>query len=359
MRWPLGLAWMLLAGALAAAQTPPPAAPPAELPPPFSTQKWPEVLDGQAGSPAPWPDHEAGLPVFVTAEAQVLQPMLQRWSTSGLVGAEVLRYPRNFALDWTLAPEVSLGYRLWDRFFLVGRYRYYEAFGRRERPADFPLLFPDAAADILALGDGDPNFAGLRAQRAEFQMHLFDLGVAALDRRSAVGLWRFDAAARFAQVSSRLDSVWFNQQPFLAPGITEIPLVAGQQARHRFDGLGPQLGIEGTVPLLPHLNLLARVEGGLLIGEAEHAYAHQIELLTLQHLASGVTTGPALAPNFRLQVGLHWQWYVGCSVFELTAGYQFEKWWFIGVEDDLGVRGYYPSIDLQNHGPYVRAMLRF
>lgn len=333
--------------------------PPDGLPAPTSIQAWPEVLAGPAGAPPPWPDLEAGLPVFVSVEGQVLRPMLQRWSTSGLVGAEVLRYPRNFALDWTLAPEVALGYRLWDRLFLLGRYRYFDVFGRRERPAEFAAIFPEAAADILALGNGDPYFAGLRAQRAEWTMHQADLGVAFLDRRSPIGVWRWEVALRYVHVDGWLDSVWTNQQPFLAPGIDEIPLLAAQHARQRFEGLGPQLGVESVVPVLPQINFQVRLEGGLIIGEATHTYNHQIDLVTLQHLAAGEISGPALVPNLRLQVGLVWQWHVGRNLFELTTGYQYEKWWFIGQEDEFGVRGYYPSIDLQNHGPFVRALLRF
>ncbi|HMP01953.1 MAG TPA: Lpg1974 family pore-forming outer membrane protein [Gemmatales bacterium] len=356
--------WAALAAVLvttaALAQGNDPLAPrPQDLPSPLSHEVWPTVLDGPQGVEPLWPEQEEGLPVFVSIEGQLLVPKLQRWSTSSIVGAEVLRHPRNFTFDWTLAPEVTLGYQLSQHVYLMGRYRFIDMTGRRERPADFASIYWDAAQDILGLGDGDPFFAGLRTQRAEMTFNVFDLGLAAMDLRSPTGSWRFELAARFTSVTSRIDSVWYNQQPVLGPGINEIPLLGVQQASMRFDGIGPQLAIETVVPLLPNLNFFGRVEGGLIFGEAEHSYGHVIDLVNLQHYATGITDGPSLVPNLRAQLGFNWQWYLGCTVFELTAGYMYEKWWFIGAEDDLGHRGYYPSIDLSSHGPFVRAMLRF
>jgi hypothetical protein len=134
--------------------------------------------------------------------------------------------------------------------------------------------------------------------------------------------------------------------------------VAGQQilqekAGNVFVGAGPRVNFEGTWPTgIPQLAVIGGADVSGVIGVNYQRYAEQAIVGGAVRSASARTAGDTTGiPILRVQAGLTWTPGCGDQNVRFSAGYQWERWWFINETDSIP--------DLTFMGPYVRGEYRW
>jgi hypothetical protein len=301
---------------------PPPDAPPAPLP---------NVL------PPPAPDALAGPPCLPTicpcgptpgltaaVEFGILVPHLK----NALVGPVTLQpggipdvvAPPTAELDGTLAPKITLGWRLRDGLgAILVSYRNLESEGTAGLPGF------DAFGDGLLRSRLDLNFVDVAYSTREMPLG---------------ALW----ALRW-EVGSRLLAGYFDSQ---AQG-----LILGQRSSNYFIGAGPQLALDLTREIpSTGLALFARADAAEILGHVRQRFAESVGDPNQPLLFGGTTqSGSQAAPQLILQAGLSWLSHPD-GRYRITCGYQWEQLW--GLGNIAASRG-----DVRAQGFFVRSEFNF
>jgi hypothetical protein len=339
------LALALTATVLAqhAAAQDPAAAPPDPLPglprppdAPFSLLAPPVVPDH--GPPLPGPyfepdprlDPEPNPPpgCFTDLEVQILDPHVKNNLSMPvtLLGRTVTVSAPSAPLDWTVAPEMALGYRLPSGFGeLLVRYRYLGSSG------DGVYQGPDSPADV----------------QSRLEMHTLDIDYASREW----SLWNCCWDMRWF-FGARVTSVYFDShstESFAAAAAGSG--IFREEVSNKFVGVGPHLGLELDKRFDGSgLAIYARADGWVSLGRINQAFTADSTTLAIgearEHRSQAV-------PEENAQIGVRWE-PPGWHHTYLYAGYQYEFWWNVGRDSETTSRG---TVDDQ--GVFVRVEVNF
>jgi hypothetical protein len=298
------------------APPPPPLTPPPQHAPPLYQPHDPGPNGwGPYGGPSPDPTFE------VNAELQILAPALKNRLTNTVNlpdGSTVTVFPPGANLRVTVSPEIEFGYRLPESLgqFTIG-YRFLGS-------------------------DGTTNVRD-------------DLG-SSVKTRLNVNVLDFDYSTARYEVVPRWDMKWWLGVRY-ATNYFDNHLTnpfMDQRTTNYFNGAGPHaaLEVQRHIDPLPAFAVFAKVDGAVMIGplrqrftqsqfdafgnpetgELDQRVTQSVPMITIR---TGLSYSPPRMENLRL-----------------SAGYQFEQWWFLGQLGDS--RG-----ELHSNGGFLRMELDF
>ena len=240
--------------------------------------------------------------VFGAIDAQLLKPHLKYRLAAlmdfGALGIDVVRLPAA-GMDWVVAPRIELGYRMPE-----GMGGFIFAY----RP-----LTTEGNANLLGFGVGG---VGLLHSRLDQQVVDFDWTSKEWTVAELLKVqWRL--GARFATIYA--DSAATDGTVF-------------QHSSNYFYGFGPHVGLDLWEPLpIMGLGLFVRAEAATLAGRINQTFEEVVELQNGPAGSGNNFHKTRSVPTVSLEAGLSWS----SAIFApervtFTAGYAFEKWWYIG-----------------------------
>lgn len=223
-------------------------------------------------------------------------------------------------LDGTLAPKLTLGYRLANGWGGVAvTYRNMTTEGQEIVDGLDPL------GESTLFSRLDINEVGIHYTTSEFPLG---------------ALW----GLRW-EVGARLASIYFDSQ---AEG-----LFLGQRTTNHFLGAGPQVALDATRELPgTGFALFGRVDFAQMLGRVQQRVSERIgDPAAPVGFGVAEQDGNQAVPYLGLQLGASWLSHPN-GRYRLTAGYQFDQWWNVGKVGNS--RG-----DVQSHGLFLRSELNF
>lgn len=285
--------------------------PPATQPPPASAAAGvplavvppPEDSNGSLlyGDPMLDPPDLAPPGWFVALGVDLVGPHIKNRLTAPVTVAGIITdtvHLPSAEMGWVGSPRVELGYRFEQGFgeFLASY---------RSLVAETTEIFP--AYDVF--GDG--------LLRTRLNLNVVDLDYGSRE----FGL--FPAWDMKWRVGARIASVYFDSR---AAG-----LLLGQRTSNSFFGAGPHVGLDlwRSLPV-PGMGIFARVDGSAIVGRINQSYEETI-LFPNGTAIGGATSqhGSQTVPVLSFQAGLGWKPWADMPL-RLSAGYQFEQWWYLG-----------------------------
>jgi hypothetical protein len=228
--------------------------------------------------------------------------------------------PPTSELDATVAPRITLGWRLRDGLgAILVSYRNLESEGTTTIPGY------DLVSDGLA--------------RSRLNLNFID--VAYSTREKPLGaLWglRWEIGTRF------LAGYFDNQTQGLA---------LGQRSSNHFVGAGPQIALDLTREI-PNtgLALFARTDAAEILGHVRQRFSETIGDPASPFMFGGAQqSGPQAAPHLMLQAGFSWLSRPD-GRYRVTLGYQWEQLWGIG---NIGAS----RADVRAQGVFLRSEFNF
>jgi hypothetical protein len=298
---------------------------------------------------------------LVDLEVDVLVPKFTRWSTARAFD-NFLHQNGPADLDWTVAPVLRFGYVCNQGGTLLASYRYLASDGDSTHGITFPVAFP--AMTLLAgqFPVFNPVVPGLRRVHSRLNLHTLDLDYVwpecrPLDRLAL----QWALGGRFLGSSFEADArdTWAPPPPLPFPtGVamtgSAVPRATRQKFTNEFFGAGPHAVLDLAWPLGDRgLAVFGRVDGSLLVGGTEQRVREEFAFNVSGFGNEDETEGPMLVPTLSVQVGVRWTIPCDSLLFHLSAGYQYEKYWYVAVgegSDDA----FFHNIDLQTHGLFLR-----
>jgi hypothetical protein len=209
-------------------------------------------------------------------------------------------------LNWTVSPEVELGYRLMSGF------------------GEFVVSYRSLASD----GSNSAAPAGVAALSSRLNMNQADFDYAS--REFCLLNWPY-CYLKF-RFGLRLTTVYFDAVAQQPPGVPATGTDEfARRSTDRYWGLGPHGGLELERRLEAWgLSLVGATDGAILLGRIRQGFFEEAvgpggELLAGQnHVASSQAV-----PMLSARLGLGWQppgWQDVC----FFAGYQYEYYWNVG-----------------------------
>ncbi len=228
-------------------------------------------------------------------------------------------------LDWTAMPKVFVGYRRENGLGeIIGSYRFIQSEGSGT-VSNFDL-------------------AGAGRLDSRLTAHVFDLEYGFTDPDYGLpwylpSLVRRTMGIRFA--SAVFDTAAAGSQ------------IIQERSGNVFIGAGPRVNFEGTWPTrVPEISFMGGVDASGVIGFNYQRYGEQALVGGSLVQGSGRTDGTTtVTPILRVQAALSWAPGWGDQAVRFSAGYQWERWWFL--TDTASVA------DLTLQGPFVRGEWRF
>ncbi|HTI52282.1 MAG TPA: Lpg1974 family pore-forming outer membrane protein [Planctomycetaceae bacterium] len=288
----------------------------------------------------PWPPganpllERAGLPVgwFAGIELTAVKPHLLSQIDSG--DSLQPTFPSSIQLpvaniDWSVMPRFQVGYR------------------RENGLGEFSVSY----RFVLSSGNGSiANFDAAGAGRLDTNLNVqvLDLDYGFTDYNEELPWWvpfvvTRSLGVRVAGVVSESNA--YGQQ------------ILSEQAKNTFVGAGPRTRFDMLWPLsagpVPRpVSFFGGFDLSGVVGPSNQRFYEQSvsggSLLTATGRTGGNTTGVA---TLGLQAGLSWvpEWRQNAARF--SAGFQWERWWFLGGDNG--------NVELTLQGPFVRGELRF
>lgn len=228
-------------------------------------------------------------------------------------------------LDWTAMPKIFVGYRREN--------------GLGEMIASYRFVQSEGSGTIS-------NFDAAGAGRLDSRLtaHVVDLEYGYTDPDYCLpwylpSLVRRTMGIRFA--SAVFDSAASGAQ------------ILQERSGNVFIGAGPRVNFEGTWPTrIPEISFLGGVDASGVIGFNYQRYGEQALVGGTLVSGNGRTDGTTtVTPILRVQAALSWVPNWGDESLRFSAGYQWERWWFL--TDTASVA------DLTLQGPFVRGEWRF
>jgi hypothetical protein len=317
---------------------------------------------------------------FVGAGLAVEQPFLLGFKTSTSGQSSLLGRLESFDFDWTVAPTAELGYRFNNGSALVVSYRSLFTRGRQEEETSLdPLIATAFTGNNPTTGDSWlPGSQEDRVLRGRLEENWLDLDFQSRQHGASAGpAWRWTAGLRLASLytafrtQDSFTETFFQLSSGAAP-LGTVPITVWQGASQRTLAIGPHLGMEGSWGFgATGLSLFARGDGGALFGGTRQRYdlaasAGETDsanggtpLSLVLPPVSGTTSGPAIIPTAKAQVGLNWTVPVYQARLGLSLGYGVDTWWFLAVGKGAADNALFKSFNQLNHGPFVNCQFDF
>jgi len=228
--------------------------------------------------------------------------------------------------DWTAMPRIFVGYRREN--------------GLGEMIASYRFIQSEGSGTIANF-----DLAGAGTLNSRLTAHVFDLDYGYTDPVEAYQAWylprvvRRTAGIRFA--SAVFDTAASGSQ------------ILQERTGNVFIGAGPRVNFEGTWPTrIPEISFLGGFDASAVVGFNYQRYGEQALVGGTLVSGNGRTDGTTtVTPILRVQAGLSWVPDWGDESLRFSAGYQWERWWFL--TDTASVA------DLTLQGPFVRAEWRY
>jgi hypothetical protein len=274
------------------------------------------------GDPLLDPSHSPPPGWYAAVEFGIVGPHIKNRLTAGVplgTVTEQVQLP-TADLDWTVAPRFEVGYRFAQGFGdLLVSYRTLRSEGR-----DTLVNFD--------LGDG--------LLRSRLDVNVIDLDYAS--REFSLGpCWDMKWKA-----GVRLANIFFDSR---ADG-----LILAERTSNHFFGAGPHAGLDlwrfiGTKGLA----VFGRLEGAVAIGDIDQGF-EEVVLTSNGTVLGGAANvhGVQAVPVLGVEAGVGWCPSGPGHWLRLAAGYQFERWWYVGTAGDS-------SAELTVQGVFLRAELAF
>ena len=223
------------------------------------------------------------------------------------------------SLDWTAMPKITLGYRM--------------AEGWGELSASYRILSTQGS------GSASPG-----SESSRLLQQVLDLDYSLTDLFPN-DLWlvprqiRLSGGVRVAGIDYKTS----------ANGGT----IVGQSVQNTFYGAGPRFALESNYPLA--------CSGWTLFGKVDAAGVIGTDRQTFSQTTSGgggasasASTSPSTiaSPVVGLRTGVNWYPDWGSGNLKLSAGYQWERWYYLGTDTSS-----FNELTIQ--GPFVRGELAF
>ena len=228
------------------------------------------------------------------------------------------------SLDWMVMPQFTLGYRRPE--------------GLGELSASYRFLFTQ--------GDGtDSQFNGTGGNvSSRLQLHVLDLDYTLSDLFPN-DLWlvprhfRLTGGVRVAGIDDKTSASGGNIQ--------------NQSASNTFIGAGPRFALETFYPVTQsgRWEVFGKVDAAGIVGNDRQTFS-QTTTGFGGASASASNSSTTAVPVVGLRAGGNWYPDWGCRNVKLSAGYQFERWYYLGASSDS-----YNELTIQ--GPFVRGEFAF
>ncbi len=234
--------------------------------------------------------------------------------------------PTYAPLDWTAMPKFTLGYRRPE--------------GYGDLSVSYRFLLSQGSQSLSQFSGG-----GTGSGSSNLQLHVMDFDYNLSDLFPN-DLWlmprqiRLTAGARVAGIQDKATNSGGS--------------ILSQSATNRFVGAGPRLALESLYPISSHRwTLFSKFEGAGVIGVDRQSYSQSVSgsnnVITSGSASNSVTVG---VPVIGLKAGLNWLPDWGGGNVKMSAGYQWERWFFLGTDTTS-------NNELTIQGPFVRGEVAF
>ncbi len=234
--------------------------------------------------------------------------------------------PTYAPLDWTAMPKFTLGYRRPE--------------GYGDLSVSYRFLLSQGSQSLPQFSGG-----GTGSGSSNLQLHVMDFDYNLSDLFPN-DLWlmprqiRLTAGARVAGIQDKATNSGGS--------------ILSQSATNRFVGAGPRLALESLYPISSHRwTLFSKFEGAGVIGVDRQSYSQSVSgsnnVITSGSASNSVTVG---VPVIGLKAGLNWLPDWGGGNVKMSAGYQWERWFFLGTDTTS-------NNELTIQGPFVRGEVAF
>jgi hypothetical protein len=212
--------------------------------------------------------------------------------------------------------------------------------GLGDLSASYRFLFSQGTDSISPIGGG----SGTRS--SNLQLHVVDLDCTFADLFPN-DLWlvprqtRLSAGIRVAGIRDRVS----------AQGGT----IVGQTASNTFVGAGPHVAFETLYPIASNrFEIFTKFDGAGVIGADRQTFSQTIVNPgpTFVSGAASSATSAIATPVIGVRAGLNWYPAWGCGNVKMSAGYQWERWFNLGINSSS-----YSELTIQ--GPFVRGEIAF
>ena len=230
--------------------------------------------------------------------------------------------PTYAPLDWTAMPKFTLGYRRPE--------------GWGDLSVSYRFLFSQGSTSIPQFSGGGTGIGS-----SNLQLHVMDLDYSLSDLFPN-DLWlvprqiRLTGGVRIAGIQDKATNSGGS--------------ILSQSATNTFVGAGPRFALEGLYPISSHRwALFSKFEGAGVIGNDRQTFSQSATGITSGSASNSVTVG---VPVIGLKAGLNWLPDWGGGNVKMSAGYQWERWFFLGTDTTS-------NNELTIQGPFVRGEVAF
>lgn len=234
--------------------------------------------------------------------------------------------PTYAPLDWTVMPKFTLGYRRPE--------------GLGDLSISYRFLLSQGSTSIPQISGG-----GTGSGSSNLQLHVMDLDYSLSDLFPN-DLW---LVPRQMRLTGGVRVAGIQDKTFNSGGS-----ILGQSASNTFVGAGPRFALESLYPLSTHRwTIFSKFEAAGVIGNDRQSFSQSVtgpnNVITSGSASNSVTVG---VPVIGLKAGLNWLPDWGGGNVKMSAGYQWERWFFLGTDTTS-------NNELTIQGPFVRGEVAF
>jgi hypothetical protein len=273
-----------------------------------------------------------GIPVgwFANLELTAANPRISTRMQSGSLLSGTFAdpvAPQSTSLNWTAMPKFTLGYRRPE--------------GLGDLSASYRFLSSQGSDTISPFGT-----AGSGSVSSRLQLHVLDLDCTFSDL--------FPSELCFVPRQIRLTGgvrvAGVNNKTSISGGN-----ILGQSASNTFVGAGPRFALESLFPIASNRwTIFAKAEAAGMVGNDWQSFNQ-----TVSGPNSTITSASAISPRSTvgvpvvgLRTGVNWLPDWGNGGVKISAGFQWERWFFLGTGSDS-------NNELTILGPFVQGEMAF
>ena len=273
-----------------------------------------------------------GIPVgwFANLELTAANPRISTRQQSGSLLSGTFAdpiAPQATPLDWTVMPKLTVGYRRPE--------------GLGDLSASYRFLYSQGNQAISPFGTS-PSGSGV----SRLQLHVLDLDYTLSD------LFPSDLflVPRQVRLTGGVRVAGAYNKSSVSGGN-----ILGQSASNTFVGAGPRFALESLYPISSTgWTIFAKVDAAGMIGTDRQSFSQTISgpsssIISASATSPGSTVG---VPSVGLRSGVNWLPDWGNGGVKMSAGFQWERWFFLGTGSDS-----YNELTIL--GPFVQGEMMF
>jgi hypothetical protein len=139
-----------------------------------------------------------------------------------------------------------------------------------------------------------------------------------------------------------------------------LPVTTHQRVTNSFGGLGAHLALDGSWALGESgFALLGKVDGGLVGGGARQRASFSMSGPVSEPGATSEVRPSAVVTTLNARAGVSYTVLLSRAWVRLSAGYQFEEWWFDAVGKPAEQEALFKRLDWLDHGAFLRGEIGF